>query len=116
MKVTCVFADEQGESHFAEEEIELMDAGPMGHLSEPIRAASVVFRKNDPGYDYDWHVAPRRQFIVLLNGAIEIEVSDGERRAFGGGEVLLVEDTKGKGHRTRHLAPHERRSLFIALE
>ena len=116
MKVTRVFADEQGESHFAQEQIELTDAGPIGHLSQPIPAKSVIFRTNAPGYDYDWHVAPQRQFIVLLDGAIQIEVSDGERRTLRGGEILLVEDTTGKGHRTRHIEPRERQSVFIVLE
>lgn len=116
MKVTRVYADQSGESHFAELEVELRDAGEIGRLSEEIPARGVIFRENDPGYDYDWHVAPRRQFIVLLDGAIEIEVSDGERRAFRGGEVLLVEDTAGKGHRTRNIEPRPRRSVFIVLD
>ena len=116
MKVTRVYTDERGETHFADQEVELRDAGPIGHLSERIPAKAVIFRRNDPGYDYDWHVAPQRQFIVLLDGAIEIEVSDGERRTFGGGDVLLLEDTAGRGHRTRNVEPRERRSLFIVLE
>jgi hypothetical protein len=116
MMFTRVYADERGESHFADQEVQLKDAGPIGRLSEMIPAKAVIFRKNDPGYDYDWHVAPRRQFIVLLDGAIEIEVSDGERRTFRGGEVLLMEDTTGRGHRTRHLEARERRSVFILLD
>jgi hypothetical protein len=116
MKVTRVYADERGESHFADQEFELRDGGPIGRLSEPVPAKAVVFRTNDAGYDYDWHVAPRRQFIVLLDGAIEIEVSDGARRTFRGGEVLLMEDTAGKGHRTRNVEQRERRSVFILLD
>jgi len=116
VKVTRITADEQGETHFADDEVALRDAGSIGRLSDKIPAKSVVFRENDPGYDYDWHTAPARQYIVLLDGAIEIEVSDGERRSFRGGEVLLVEDTSGKGHRTRHLEEKERRSVFIVLE
>jgi hypothetical protein len=116
MKVTCVYADEDGESHFRDWEITLADGGPIGYLSEPMPARSVIFRKNEPGYDYDWHVAPRRQLIVLLDGGgIEVEVSDGERRRLGSGELLLVEDTTGKGHRTRNIEPRERHSLFIVL-
>ena len=61
-------------------------------------------------------MAPQRQFIVLLDGAMEIEASDGERRTFRGGEVLLMEDTTGRGHRTRHLEAQERRSVFILLD
>jgi len=113
---TRVYADGRGESHFADQEVELRDAGPIGRLSAAIPARAVVFRKNDPGYDYDWHVAPQRQLIVLLDGTIEIEVSDGERRTFRGGEVLLMEDTAGRGHRTRHVEARERRSVFILLD
>ena len=116
MTVTRVYCDGAGESHLDEQVIELRDAGEIGRLSEPIKAKAVIFRMNDAGYDYDWHVAPQRQFIVLLDGAIEIEVSDGSRRTLRGGQVLLIEDTSGKGHRTRNVEPRERRSLFIVLE
>ena len=116
MKVTRVYSDEAGETHFADEEIELNDAGPIGKLSQPVPVKAVIFRENDPNYDYDWHTAPQKQFIALLDGAIEIEVSDGTQRTFGGGDVLLVEDVTGRGHRTRHIEPRKRRSLFITLQ
>lgn len=115
MKVTRIYADERGVSHFADMTIGLHDAGEIGRLSKPIPAESVVFRENDPGYDYDWHPAPERQFIVLLDGAIEIEVGDGQKRTFRGGDILLVEDTTGRGHRTRNAEPLKRRSIFIVL-
>ncbi len=51
----------------------------------------------------------------MLDGEIEIEVSDGERRGFRGGDVLLVEDTTGKGHRTRTVDGRPRRSVFVTL-
>ncbi|MDZ4859690.1 MAG: hypothetical protein SGI88_11975 [Candidatus Hydrogenedentes bacterium] len=116
MKITRVYADELGESHFDDAEIKLEDAGTIGRLSKPIPATAVIFRENEPGYDYDWHVAPRRQFIVLLDGTIEIEASDGARRIFRGGEILLMEDVTGRGHRTRNVEQRERRSLFIAID
>ena len=78
-------------------------------------ATSVIFRENPPGYDYDWHYAPRRQFIVLLDGEIEVEVTSGEKRRFKGGDVLLVEDTTGTGHRSRSVDGKSRRSIFIPL-
>jgi len=116
VNITRVYADSHGESHFADFTLDLADAGQIGRLSAPIPARSVIFRTNDPGYDYDWHTAPRRQFIVLLDCAIEIETSDGERRTFRAGDVLLVEDTAGRGHRTRSIEPRERRSIFIELD
>jgi len=39
--------------------------------------------------------------ILCLSGKTGIEVSDGERRVFKRGDVLLVEDTTCKGHRNR---------------
>jgi hypothetical protein len=51
----------------------------------------------------------------LLDGGIEIETSTGDTRNFAAGEVILVEDTTGKGHRTRNLEPKIRRSVFIGF-
>ena len=39
--------------------------------------------------------------MLYLAGEIEVEASDGEVRRFGPGSVTLVEDTTGKGHRSR---------------
>ncbi len=114
-KVTRVYADADGESHFDELEIPLRDAGEIGRLSDERPVRSVIFRENDADYDYDWHNAPQKQYIVLLDGEIEIEVSDGERRKFAGGDILLVEDISGKGHRTRTVDNRPRRSIFVTI-
>jgi len=116
MKVTRVFADAAGESHFDTLDIELEDHGPIGRLSERQPVGSVIFRENDADYDFDWHNAPQRQYIVLLDGEIEIETSDGEKRRFRGGDVVLVEDVDGRGHRTRTVNDQPRRSLFLPLD
>jgi hypothetical protein len=115
LKITRIGVTSGGGSHFEDMEIELIDAGEIGRLSEPYAATSVTFRENDPDYDYDWHCAPRRQFIVLLDGEIEVEVTSGEKRRFTGGDVVLVEDTTGTGHRTRTVDGRSRGSLFIPL-
>jgi hypothetical protein len=116
MTLTRVYADADGESHFDNMEYSLRDEGEIGMLSEMLPAKGVIFRENSADYDFDWHHAPRRQFVVLLDGHIEIEVSSGEKRQFRGGDVVLLEDTTGKGHRTRTVDGKPRRSLFIALD
>ena len=40
-------------------------------------------------YDLDWHLAPRGQYIVNLDGAVKITASDGEAR------VRLIAETRG---------------------
>lgn len=115
MKITRIRADAAGVTRFDEIEIPLEYAGLIGRLSQPMAAESVIFRETGADYDYDWHPAPARQLVVLLDGEIEIEVGDGEVRRFAGGEVLLLEDTTGRGHRTRNVGAVPRRSLFVPL-
>lgn len=116
MKITRIYSDPSGESRFGEIEIGLNNSGPIGRLSERFPVNSIIFRENDAGYDYDWHNAPERQYIVLLDGEIEIEVSGGEKRVFRGGDVIFVEDVEGRGHRTRDTNNRPRRSVFVTLE
>ena len=113
--VVKIYSDEKGESHFEEIHIPLKDGGNIGKLSEALPATSVIFREVEPAYDWDFHTAPHRQYIILLDGEIEIETSLGEKRIFKGGDVILAEDTVGKGHRTRNLKPIKRRSVFITF-
>lgn len=116
MRITRVYSDSNGESHFEDVEILLKDAGEIGRLSERFPASGIIFRENDADYDYDWHTAPARQYIIMLDGEIEIEVSSGEKRHFRGGDILLVEDVSGRGHKTRVTNNQPRRSIFVTLE
>lgn len=114
--VTRIYADAKGDSHFEDVLIPLNDKGIVGKLSDPVPAKSVIFREVLPTYDWDFHPAPQRQYIVLLDGEIEIETSLGDKRTFRQGEIVLVEDITGKGHKTKNVMPMERKSLFITLD
>lgn len=116
MKVTRIYSDSKGESRFEDVEIPLKNAGEIGRLSERFPASRIIFRENDADYDYDWHTAPARQYIIMLDGEIEIEVSSGDKRRFRGGDILLVEDVSGRGHKTRVTNNQPRRSIFVTLE
>ncbi len=113
--VTRIYSDANGDSHFEDIEIPLTDAGDIGFLSETNNVSEIIFREVKPTYDYHFHNAPQRQYIVLLDGGIEIETSLGEKRIFNPGEVLLAEDTTGKGHRSKNIENKKRKSLFITL-
>lgn len=114
-KITKVYSDPAGDSRFMDIEIPLADAGNIGFMSESILAQEVIFREVAATYNWDFHTAPQRQFVILLDGAIEIETSLGDKRQFGTGEILLLEDTEGKGHKTRNLQAAKRKSVFITL-
>jgi hypothetical protein len=114
-QITRVYSDINGDTHFEEIEIPLTQAGNVGQLSDVLPATGIIFREVEPSYDWNFHPAPQKQYIVLLDGEIEIETSLGEKRIFTAGEVLLVEDTTGKGHKTRNLRPEKRKSIFVTL-
>ena len=110
-----IYSDKEGHSHFSKTELPLKSAGVIGKLSNAIEVENLIFREVEPTYDWDFHTAPQRQYIVLLDGQIEIETSLGDKMIFNAGDILLVEDTTGKGHKTRNLKPEKRRSLFITF-
>src|ERR1700752_4486703 len=74
-------------------------------LCRPRRAITLrfnlVFRSFPADYWSDWHTAPRRQYIFVLAGQMEIGIGDGTTRRFGPGDVVLADDLTGQGHTTR---------------
>lgn len=110
---TRLYADEAGESHFEDVVVPGQAQGAV-IVAEPIPLQSMIMRDViGRGPDAVPHNAPRRQFIVHLEGAVEVEASDGERRRFGPGDVVLVEDLEGRGHVTRWVGGGPRRTLFL---
>ncbi len=116
MQITRLYTGSDNESHFRDIEIELNDAGDIGHLSEQMDATGIIFRRTDPDYNYDWHNAPQRQYIIMLDGAVDVEIGDGTVRRFSTGDILLVEDTTGRGHRSKAVNDKSRTSVFVTLD
>jgi quercetin dioxygenase-like cupin family protein len=88
----------------------------MGHLSEPQTATAILFVEAPETVVAEWHPAPCRQYVIVLSGAVEVTVSDGERRVFHAGDVVLAEDTTGKGHITRMLGDGLHRGVFVPAD
>jgi hypothetical protein len=106
VKYGILYTDQNGESHFKDGEVgfELINfappAPPVG-LSDYMSASQLVFFKIPSGWFGDWHPAPKRQFFCCLSGEFELTASDGETRVFGSGDVFLLEDITGKGHKSK---------------
>ena len=101
-----VYTDSIGESHFEDlkidlNEIDFAPPAPPIFTSDINPSSGYGFISVSPGWKSEWHPAPKRQFMFYLSGTIEAEVSDGEIRQFGPGSITLVEDTIGKGHKSR---------------
>ena len=116
MRIHNLYTDASGQSHFRDINVEWAEETRAGKLSKRLPATGIIFRQVPPTYDLDWHPAPRRQYIINLDAGVQITASDGESRVIGAGEVILVEDTSGKGHLSQHLEGKIRHSLFIPIE
>jgi quercetin dioxygenase-like cupin family protein len=98
-----VYADDAGASHFREEHFDFTqgrDSESSIHVLEAKGGGATLLRLK-AGAVEDWHNAPRAWFLIVLQGASEVTTSDGQVRQFGPGSVVLLDDTTGKGHRTR---------------
>ena len=116
MRIHNLYADAQGESHFRDIDVEWAEETRSGKLSKRLPATGIIFREVPPTYDLDWHPAPRRQYIVNLDAGVQITASDGESRVIGAGEVILVEDTKGKGHLSKVVGQKVRHCIFVLVD
>ena len=44
-----------------------------------MKATGAQFSRRPPGPASDWHVGPRRQFVITLSGRAELEVAGGRK-------------------------------------
>lgn len=106
MQITRLYTGLDFESHF--EEIDL----PPGLLQ---KAEGISLKESAPGTVQDWHPAPCRQYVITLSGTSEIEIASGVRRRFGPGDIMLADDTTGRGHVTRIVGDQVRVCAMIRL-
>ena len=121
MKYTRVYSDDEGESHFEDIEADFSSMpfappAPPLDISPFVPATRCGFLRAPVGWYGDWHPAPKRQLLCYLAGQIEAETSDGTVRRFGPGDVTLVDDTTGKGHRSRVISTDEVLAVVVQLE
>ena len=115
MNYVHLYTGADGLSYFKDVEVPMTDRGQGTELSELIAAKALVMRRNTADYQLDYHVAPRKQFIINLTGTVEIIASGGETRQFGPGSIMLADDTTGKGHISKAVTV-ERLSLFVHVD
>jgi hypothetical protein len=117
---TRLFADRDGESHFADIEVELLATNyappaPPLNLSSFTPATQFGFLSAPAGWSSDWHPSSARNIFFVLTGEWEVTASDGEVRRFPAGSVLRVEDTTGKGHSSRVLSQTDSLAAVVQL-
>lgn len=113
-----IFTDEKACSHFEIETIELEEndyapPAPSLNISTMASADRTGFLELPVGWYGDWHPTPVRQWLILMTGACEFEVGDGEKRVRKAGDVVMLDDLIGKGHQTRVLGDEPVRMAAI---
>ncbi len=118
-----LYADASGITHFADEQLLLTPAGAgAGGAAEQRLFVNrlgdlngVMFARLKAGTVEDWHVAPRRQFMLCVRGIVEITAADGEKRRMTPGQFMLLEDLSGRGHRTHALGHEDHVALALPV-
>ena len=115
-----IVSDEAGGTRFDDSGADLAPGdfappAPPLDLSAVVPSAGVRFIGAPAGWDSPPHPAPRRQWVVTLRGTVEATTSDGESRRFGHGAAVLLEDTRGEGHRTRVVGDEDWLAMVVVL-
>ena len=117
LKITRLYSGTDGESHFEDLPplpLTPRSSGLHNNVSEALDVQQVFFHTYTEQYFNDWHSEEKRYAILFLTGEQEVEVGDGTKRRFRSGDLLIAEDLKGRGHRTRGIMPGQ--SLVCVLQ
>jgi len=102
MKIVRAYTGDDNETH-----LEIMDQSDLDYVErdgtrtaiQPVTGTQFALRK--VGSFDDFHNAPRRQYVFYLTASVEIGLGDGSTHVMNPGDVLLAEDTTGRGHTSR---------------
>lgn len=118
LNYTKLGVTESFDSYFSEESIELnIWPDNLAMISSEDQTGSIRFFRAKPGWKMlNLHHAPKRQYLLVLQGILEIHTSTDQVRQFKQGSILLVEDTFGAGHRTRNGGENDLILAWVSLE
>lgn len=105
LRVFRLSEDAAGESHFDEFEM----TRPLTNFAPPAvpffvsaveKATGFVAIRIPVGWVGNLHRSPHRQMLFCCAGALKVTATDGSVRTIGAGNVWLMEDNTGKGHKS----------------
>ena len=111
--ITHLFTGPDGQTHA--EEVEAKFTAAPSEVFKMMGVSGAELHRGEAGSVSDWHVAPRRQYVITLSGRGELEVAGGKKIPVEPGHIELIEDTTGKGHITRVIGTEDRVTLQLPL-
>lgn len=102
MKQVRIFTGDDNESHIEISHPEDFDWPERnGTRTERLGATNTQFFLREEGPVGPFHNASQRQYMFYLTAQVEIGLGDGSTVMLEPGDVLLAEDTTGRGHSSR---------------
>jgi quercetin dioxygenase-like cupin family protein len=102
-----LFTGEDGDSHVVEGNVS---------LSLPTDVTTISFAESPAHASFDWHNAPRVQFVITLSGTLEFTTRDGTAFTLRPGDVLVAADTTGSGHKWRLIDDQPWRRIYVGID
>ena len=93
------FMDEKKDSH-----VEDLDPAIIEKIKGWQKAKAYRLVVIPPGTFLDWHAAAGNNVIVTIQGEIEFGYTDGSTRVYKPGDMRMVYDTEGLGHKYKVLS------------
>ncbi|MBP7451989.1 MAG: hypothetical protein KA914_04240 [Ottowia sp.] len=122
LTLPVLFTDTDGRARFRDDPVPLTEGTPITRLSALQASGGCQFRHSPVGFASDFHCTTTPQWLVVLQGSMEIGLQDGGTRVFGPGECFYSNDTlppgatfdpQLHGHRSRLLGDVPLVTMFV---
>ena len=119
---TILFTDADGRARFRDEPLSLGEGTPMSMLSALAPSGGYQLRRSPVGFRSAFHCTTTPQWVVILEGLMEIGLQDGSARTFAPGQHFFSADTVPAGaafdpalhgHCSRQVGDHPLVTLFV---
>lgn len=92
-----LFTDTDGRARFREVPIDLPEGTPSAQLSPLFPSDGIQLRHSPVGFRSTFHCTVTPQWVVILQGQMEIGLQDGSSRVFHPGDHFYSDDTLPDG-------------------
>ncbi|RZI77033.1 MAG: hypothetical protein EOP80_06600 [Variovorax sp.] len=92
-----LFTDTDGRARFREESVELPEGTPSSQLSALFPSEGYQLRHSPVGFRSSFHCTVTPQWVVILQGQMEIGLQDGSSRVFQPGDHFYSDDRLPEG-------------------
>lgn len=94
---TILYTDTDGRARFKDEAIALTQGTPAARISPLTPSDGYQFRQSPVGFRSQFHCTSTPQWLIVLQGAMEIGLQDGSTRTFRAGQSFYSDDTLPAG-------------------